>query len=66
MILIRTEDCSEIIKLEEEIRFPTIDSNIVEERNLTFINVVYKIYVPFSLLPNFNSHITNEFTTDCD
>ena len=49
MILIRTENCNEIIKLEEEIRLPTIDSNIVVEKNLTFMNADYKIYVTFSL-----------------
>ena len=64
--LIGTEDCNEIIKLEEEIRLPTINSNIVEKRNLTFMNAVCKIYVTFSLFPNLNSHITNEFTNNCD
>jgi len=43
------EDYNEIIKLEEEIRLPTINSNIVEERNFTFINAVCKIYITFSL-----------------
>ena len=66
MILIRTEDCNEIIKLEEEIRLPTVNSNIVEERNLTFMNVICKIYVTFSLFRNLISHISNEFTNDCD
>jgi len=47
MILIRTEDCNEIMKLEEEIRLSTINSNIVEERKLTFINAVCKIYVTY-------------------
>ena len=50
------------IELEEEIRVPTINSNIVEERNLTFIIAVCKIYVTFSLFPNLNSDIANEFT----
>jgi len=49
MILIRTEDWNEIMKLEEELRFPTINSSIVEERNLTFINAVCKIYIIFLL-----------------
>jgi len=40
MILIRTEDWNEMIKLEEEIRLPTINSNTVEERNLTFMKAV--------------------------
>ena len=67
MILIRTEDCNEIIKLEKEIRLPTINSNIVEERNFTFMKAVCKIYVTFSLFPNLNSQIiTNKFTNDCD
>jgi len=64
--MIRTEDRNEIIKLEEEIRLPTINSNIVEDRNLTFVNAVCKIYVTFSLFPNLNSHISNKFTNDCD
>jgi len=66
LILIRTEDCNGIIKLKEEIRLPTINSNIVKERNLTFINAVCEIYVTFSLFPNLNSHIKNKFTNDCD
>jgi len=60
LVLIRTEDCKEIIKLEEEIRLLTINSNIVEERNLTFMNAVCKIYVTFSLFPNLNAY--REFT----
>jgi len=66
MLLIRTEDCKEIIKLGEEIRFPTINLNIVEERNLTFMNVVCKIYVTFSLFRNLSSHISNKFTNYYD
>jgi len=31
MIFISTEDSNEIIKIEEEKRLPTINSNIVEE-----------------------------------
>jgi len=65
MILIRTEDCYEMIKSEEEIRLPTINSNVVEERYLTFMNAVCE-NVTFSLFPNLNSHITNKFTNVCD
>jgi len=36
MILIRTDDYNELIKLEEEIWLPIINSNIVEKRNLYF------------------------------
>jgi len=54
------------MKLEEEIGLPTINSNIVEERNLTFMNAVCKIHVTFSFFPNLNFHITNKFTNDCD
>ena len=66
MILIRIEDCNEIIRLEEEIRLPTVNLNIVEEKNLTFMNAVCKIYITFSLFQNLNSHISNKFTNDCD
>jgi len=66
IIFAGTKDCNEIIKLEEEIGLPTINSNIVEERNLTFMNAVCKIYLTFSLFPNLNSHITNKFTNDFD
>ena len=59
MILIRTEYCNEIIKLEEKIRH-------VEERNLTFMNAICKIDVIFSLFANLNSDITTKFTHDCD
>jgi len=33
IILIRIKDSNKIIKLDEEIRLPTINSNIVEKRN---------------------------------
>jgi len=39
MILIRTEDYDEIIKLEEELRLPTINSNNVEVIIPTFMNL---------------------------
>ena len=48
--------------IEREIKFATVNLNIVEERNLTFIHAVGKIYITFSLFPNLNSDITNEFT----
>ena len=66
MILIRTEDCNEIIKFKEQIRLPTINLNIVEEKNLTFMNAVCKIYITFSLFQNLNSQLSNKFTDDCD
>jgi len=66
MILIRTEDWNEIMKLEEELWLPTINSSIVEERNLTFMNAVCKIYVIFSLFSNLSFHKENKFTYDCD
>ena len=57
MKFIRMENCNKIMKLEEEIRLPIINSNTIEERNLIFMNSFCKIYVTFSLFPNLDSHI---------
>ena len=40
------EDGNKMMKLEE-IRLHTIYSNIVEEKNLTFMNAVCKIYITY-------------------
>ena len=55
------EDCNEIMKIEDEMKFATVNLNIVEVNNLIVVNSFWNFYVTFFLIPR-KTKVTIEFS----
>jgi len=62
------DDYNEIMKIEDEMKFATINSNDLEleVNNRIIVNSFWNFFVSFFLSSDYNSHKENEFTNDCD
>ena len=45
------EDYNEIMKIEDEMKFSRVNSNIIEVNNLIAVNSFWNFYVTFFLIP---------------
>lgn len=68
-VITKINNYNETLKIENEIKFPTIDSNIVEVNNLTFKSSFcnfYNNFILFEMSNNDNFSQEKTITNNCD